>query len=70
MVAPVGCVDGGKKENKESDAVVEVCGLSIPKLLGLNLLSSDFRPNAKDEATLDIDDSPPEAPGGPKKPVC
>lgn len=71
MVAPVGCVDSGEKEeNKESDAVVVVCGLSIPEPLGLNFLSSGFRPNAKDEATLDIDDSPPEAPGGPKKPVC
>lgn len=71
MVAPVDCVDDGEKEeNKESDAVVVVCGLSIPKLLGLNLLSSDFRPNVKDEATLDIDDSPPEVPGGPEKPVC
>lgn len=71
MVAPVGCVDSGEKEeNKESDTVAVVCGLSVPKLVGLNLLSSDFRPNAKDEATLDIDDSPPEAPGVPKKPVC
>lgn len=77
MVAPVGCVDSGEKEeNEESDAVSAVAvedalwGLSIPEPLGPNLLSSDFRPNAKDEATLDIDDSPPNAPGGPKKPVC
>jgi hypothetical protein len=70
IVELVGCVDcGEKEENKESDAVVVVCVLGVPKLLGLNL-PSDFRPNAKDEATLDIDDSPPEAPDAPKKPVC
>lgn len=77
MVAPVSCVESGEKEeNKESDAVDVVVvedvlwGLSIPKPLELNLLSSGFRPNAKDEATLDVDDSPPDTPGGPKKPVC
>lgn len=71
MVALGGCVDcGEKEENKESDGIVVVCVLGIPKPLGLKLPSSDFRPNAKDEATLDIDDSPPEAPDAPKKPVC
>lgn len=71
MVALGGCVEcGEKEENKEPDAVVVFCVLGVPKPLGLNLPSSDFRPNAKDEATLDIDDSPPEAPDVPKKPVC
>jgi hypothetical protein len=70
IVAPVCCDDSDEmEENKESDAVVVddvFWGLSVPKLLGPNLLSSNFRPNAKDEATLEIDDSP----RAPKRPVC